>query len=108
MKNQKRAMVVLLLIVSVFFTSFTPLVFAEEEPGTGDQNQGNTGDSSGNQQQGFAKNTNQMDPGGNQTGEQNQSGPGGPGYGDEKNTAENQHQYRYQKRYMNIEGEGNI
>lgn len=100
-------MAVLLLIISVFFTYFTPLVFAEEGPGPGNQNQGGTGGSSGNQQQGPANNTNQMGPGGNQTGGQNQSGPGGPGYGNENNTTGGQHRYRYQKQYMNIDGEGN-
>ncbi len=98
-------MAVFLLIISVFLTYFTPLVFAEEGPGPGDQNQGGIGNSSGNQQQGPANNTTQMGPGGNQTGGQNQSGPGGPGQGNENNTTGGQ--YRYQKRYMNIDGDGN-
>ena len=125
MKTQKNVIVVFLLIISVIFTYLTPLVFAEGDPS--DPSNSGLGDPSDNQQQGSGNNTGQMGgpggnqtggnnqnnsgqmggPGGNQTGGQNQSGPGEPGYGNGNNTAGDQHQYQYQRQYMNIDGTGN-
>jgi len=103
MKTQKNTLVVFLLIISVIFTYFSPLVFAAEGPGN--QNESGQGDSSGAHHQGSPNATGQMGgPGRNQTGGQNQSGPG---YGNGNNTAGAQHRYQYQRQYMNINGTGN-
>jgi len=106
MKNQIRTTVVSLLIIAVFFTYITPFVVAEVE--AGDPSKTDPGGPSDNQQQGMGNNTGHMGgPGGNQTGDQNQSGPGEPGYGDKNETTKDHNQYNYQTREMTIIGEGN-
>ena len=108
MKTQKKVMIVFIIIISVFFTYFTPMVSAVERLGPDDQNQNKTGNLSGNQERGPENNNNQMSPGANQTEGKNQSGLGRPGYGNENNTAGSQYRYQYQRRYINIDGEGNF
>ncbi len=108
MKTKKRTHLVLLIIFIITLAYVTPLVYAEEELGLGNPNTNGQVDSSGNQQQGPTNNSNQMGgPGGNQTQGQNQNGPGKQGNNNENNIDGSQHQYRYQRRFMNIDGEGN-
>ena len=108
MKTQKRTSVVFLLIFSLILTYLAPLVFA----GGGDGNQNMTGKGSPpeNQQQGSTNTNNPTgNQGGQQTGGQNKSSPGQPGYSNKNNTtgAGDQHRYRYQRRDTNIDGAGN-
>ncbi|MCU0851331.1 MAG: hypothetical protein MUC80_08720 [Candidatus Thermoplasmatota archaeon] len=107
MKNQKRTLVVFLLIISLILLAIIPSGSASG--GDGNQYTYGEGNSSGYQQQDSPNTTYQMGgPGGQQGGGNNHNGTGQQG-GYHQNSSEGgpQYRHRYQRRYMLMEGAEN-